>query len=121
MWGSLPIDLIYIILVKYHGRFILRKNRLIYINKLEKDDIRYKQLSHIIPYPCHHDIEITHPIFGHNFIQLRTVVLKLSKNKKYILSQWFKEIIGGILIPSTDVVLVTTIGKNMDSIYLGTF
>jgi aromatic ring-opening dioxygenase LigB subunit len=121
MWDSLPIDLIYIILVKYHGRFILRKNQLIYINKIEKNDIRYKQLSHIIPYPYQNDIEITHPIFGHNSIKLRTVVLKLSKNKKYILSQWFTEIIGGVLIPSTDVVLVTIINTNMKSIFLGTF
>lgn len=121
MWHSLPIELIHMILIQYDGRFVLRKNSLIYIDKIQKNDERYKKLSRIIPYSCQHDIDITHPVFGYNSIQLRTVVLKLSKNKKYILSQWFKDITAEVLIPSTDVVLITTNKHNMVSIYIGTF
>ena len=50
-WKNLPIELVHKILIEFDGRFVLRKRKLIFIDKLLKDDERYSMLSRIIPHP----------------------------------------------------------------------
>ena len=108
---NLPYELVIKILVEFDGRFVLRKGKLIFINKLLKDDVRYAILFPMIPHPnlfyCR--------LLGNIHPQ---VYLKFPPEKEYVLSLWFE----ADNIPVTDVLLCTKINeRKIISDFIGAF
>lgn len=113
-WGNLPVELVIKILVEFDGRFVLRNGRLLFIDKLLKDDARYSMLSPMIPHPKLNYTILMNEIFP-------TVYLRFSPRKEYVLSLWYTET-EGKKIPSTDVILFANIKQwQIESTFIGTF
>jgi len=108
---NLPYELVIKILVEFDGRFVLRKGKLIFINKLLKDDLRYTSLFPVMPHPnlvyCRRMGRI-----------LPQVYLKFSPEKEYVLSLWIED----DDVPVTDVLLSTKINEwKITSVFIGIF
>ena len=108
---NLPCEVVFKILVEFDGRFVLRKGKLIFINKLLKDDLRYTSLFPVMPHPNLVYCRIMGRI-------LPQVYLRFSPKKEYVLSLWIEH----HDIPAvTDVHLCTNVNLQIDSEFMGSF
>jgi len=120
-WKNLPFELVMKILVEFDGRFVLRNGRLLFIDKLLKDDARYSMLSPIIPHPNLQFCEVEEHLFPRVFLQFST-------EKQYVISLWYDDEGHNAdwpVMPSIDVMLLIKFendnGWDQFSIFIGTF
>jgi len=120
-WKNLPFELVMKILVEFDGRFVLRNGRLLFIDKLLKDDARYSMLSPIIPHPSLELCKVEEHLFPRVF-------LKFSSEKQYVISLWYDDEDYNSdqpLMPSIDVILLVKLEDCGEwsnfAMFIGTF